>query len=68
MSRDPIAPRVQRALGDFLDVSASIVHGSIRALGAGAPVALFVALPFALVGRALLRRRRRGTSPLGEST
>lgn len=68
VARFAFADSVRRAAGDFVDVSAAIVHGSIRVLGAGAPVAIFVVLPFALVGRALLRRRRKGTALLHEST
>jgi hypothetical protein len=68
VGRFAFADSVARAAGDFLDVSAAIVHGSIRALGAAAPVALFVVLPFALVARALVRRRRKVTPILHEST
>ncbi|MET0594972.1 MAG: DUF4349 domain-containing protein [Polyangiaceae bacterium] len=48
---------VKRAGGDFVDVSAAIVHGSIRAVGLSAPVAIFVLLPLAFL-RVLVRRRR----------
>jgi hypothetical protein len=49
----------KRAGADLLNVSAAIVHGTIRALGVMVPIVLMIFLPGALLGRALYRRLRR---------
>jgi hypothetical protein len=49
----------KRAGADLLNVSATIVHGAIRALGVLLPIVLMIFLPGVLLGRALYRRMRR---------
>ena len=50
---------VKRAGGDFVKVTAGLVNGTIRAIGALAPVALFVLLPGFFLVRFGIRRARR---------
>jgi uncharacterized protein (DUF342 family) len=49
----------ERASADLLNVTADILHGAIRIAAVLTPVAIFVVLPLALLGRGLVRRRRR---------
>ena len=50
---------VKRAGGDFVKVTAGLVNGTIRAIGAIAPVALLVLLPGFFLVRFFIRRARR---------
>jgi VIT1/CCC1 family predicted Fe2+/Mn2+ transporter len=50
---------VKRAGGDFVKVTSGLVNGTIRAIGALAPVALFVLLPGYFLVRFVIRRARR---------
>jgi len=50
---------IKKAGHDALDVSVTIVNGSIRALGFLVPFGLFIGAPFWLLIRFLSRRRRR---------
>jgi len=58
-SRFAFGSSFERAGADLLNVSAAILHGSIRVLGVMTPVFVLVLLPASLVVRAVFRRRRR---------
>ena len=52
----------EHASADLLNVTADILHGTIRIAGFLTPIAIFVVLPLTLLGRALVRRRRLAAS------
>jgi hypothetical protein len=58
-SRFAFGASARRAGADLLNVSAAILHGSIRTIGVLVPIFVLVVLPASLLVRAVFRRRRR---------